>query len=61
MAELSAFNFVAVYGHSWFLGGSTAWPGVTPADVEIGDGGIAAKYPAMADTLRVISAGTPRS
>jgi len=31
----------------WFLGASTEWPGVEPADVEIGDiDTLAAKYPA---------------
>ncbi|MEZ5889320.1 MAG: cupin domain-containing protein [Xanthobacteraceae bacterium] len=41
----------------WFLGASTEWPGVVPTDVEIGNvDAIAAKYPAMADTLRAIAA-----
>jgi len=41
----------------WFLGASTEWPGVVPADVEIGNiEAIAAKYPAVADTLRAIAA-----
>jgi uncharacterized protein len=41
----------------WFLGGSTEWPGVIPADVEIGDvDAMAMKYPAIAKELRAIAA-----
>jgi hypothetical protein len=41
----------------WFLGASTEWPGVVPTDVETGNvDEIAAKYPAIADTLRAIAA-----
>jgi len=41
----------------WFLGASTEWPGVEPADVEIGDiDTLAAKYPQVADDLRTFSA-----
>ena len=41
----------------WFLGASTEWPGVVPADVEIGDlDELAAKYPAVAAELRAIAA-----
>ena len=41
----------------WFLGASTEWPGVVPADVEIGDlSELAAKYPAVAAELRAIAA-----
>ena len=40
----------------WFLGASTEWPGVVPADVEIGDlEALAAKYPAVAADLRAIA------
>jgi predicted cupin superfamily sugar epimerase len=40
----------------WFLGASTEWPGVEPADVEIGDvEALAAKYPDVADDLRAYS------
>jgi uncharacterized protein len=40
----------------WFLGASTEWPGVAPADVEIGDvDALAAKYPAVAGELRAIA------
>src|SRR3954469_19782503 len=39
----------------WFLGASTEWPGVVPADVEIGDvEKLAAKYPGVAADLRAI-------
>ena len=41
----------------WFLGASTEWPGVVPADVEIGDlEELAKKYPDVADDLRSIAA-----
>ena len=40
----------------WFLGASTEWPGVVPADVEIGNlDELAGKYPAVR-TLAEISA-----
>lgn len=43
---------------SWFLGASTEWPGVVPAeDVEIGDlDRLAQAYPSVADDLRAIAA-----
>ncbi len=41
----------------WFLGASTEWPGVIPADVEIGDlETLAAKYPAIASEIKAIAA-----
>ena len=41
----------------WFLGASTEWPGVVPADVEIGNlDEIAGKYPSVAADLRAIAA-----
>jgi predicted cupin superfamily sugar epimerase len=41
----------------WFLGASTEWPGVDPADVEIGDlEAIAARHPTVAADLRAIAA-----
>jgi len=41
----------------WFLGASTEWPGVVPADVEIGKlDEIAGKYPSVAADLRAIAA-----
>ncbi len=52
------FHTARVIGRRrWFLGASTEWPGVVPADVEIGNvDAIAAKYPAVADALRAIAA-----
>ncbi len=45
----------------WFLGASTEWPGVEPADVEIGDvEALAAKYPSAADDLRAFKRGTSK-
>jgi uncharacterized protein len=44
-------------GGRWFLGASTEWPGVVPADVEIGQlDELAGKYPAVAPELRAIAA-----
>ena len=41
----------------WFLGGSTEWPGVVPADVEIGNlDALAVKHPDIAGDLRAIMA-----
>jgi predicted cupin superfamily sugar epimerase len=41
----------------WFLGASTEWPGVVPADVEIGKlDELAGRYPAVAADLRAIAA-----
>jgi uncharacterized protein len=41
----------------WFLGASTEWPGVVPADVEIGNlDQLAGKYPSVAADLRAIAA-----
>ena len=41
----------------WFLGASTEWPGVVPADVEIGNlDELAGKYPSVASDLRAIAA-----
>ena len=42
---------------SWFLGASTEWPGVVPADVEIGKlDELAGKNPKVAADLRAIAA-----
>lgn len=45
-------------GGAWFLGGSTEWPGVVPAeDVEIGDvDALAAAHPSVAAEIRAIAA-----
>src|SRR4029079_4165165 len=42
-------------GKRWFLGASTEWPGVEPADVELGNAdALAAKYPtARAETTHL--------
>jgi len=41
----------------WFLGASTEWPGVIPADVEIGNlDALAGRYPEVAAELRAIAA-----
>jgi predicted cupin superfamily sugar epimerase len=46
----------------WFLGASTEWPGVVPADVEIGDvETLAEKYPAVAADLRAVAASVQPS
>src|SRR5439155_7933966 len=43
--------------HRWFLGASTEWPGVVPADVEVGNlDEVTGKYPAVAADLRAIAA-----
>ncbi|MGA9322427.1 MAG: cupin domain-containing protein, partial [Xanthobacteraceae bacterium] len=54
----NTFHTARVIGRRrWFLGASTAWPGVTPADVEIGNlDALAARYPAVAGDLRAIAA-----
>jgi predicted cupin superfamily sugar epimerase len=47
-----------VGGGRWFLGASTEWPGVEPADVEIGDvDALGAKYPDVASDLRAFQQG----
>jgi uncharacterized protein len=50
----NTFHTARVAGQRrWFLGASTEWPGVKPADVEIGDvDSLAKKYPGAADDLR---------
>jgi len=41
----------------WFLGASTEWPGVVPADVEIGNlDELAQSYPTVAPEMRAIAA-----
>jgi predicted cupin superfamily sugar epimerase len=48
------FHTARVIGkRRWFLGGSTEWPGVIPADVELGDAeALAKKYPHVAEEIR---------
>jgi uncharacterized protein len=52
------FHTARVMGRRrWFLGASTEWPGVVPADVETGNvEELAAKYPSSAADLRAIAA-----
>jgi uncharacterized protein len=54
----NTFHTARVVGRRrWFLGGSTEWPGVVPADVEIGKiDELAGKYPEVAADLRAIAA-----
>jgi predicted cupin superfamily sugar epimerase len=54
----NTFHTARVAGQRrWFLGASTAWPGVVPADVEIGNlDALAAKHPTIAAELRAIAA-----
>ncbi|MGI8705241.1 MAG: cupin domain-containing protein [Sphingomicrobium sp.] len=55
----NTFHTARLLGHGeWFLGGSTEWPGVVPAeDVEIGDiEKLASEHPGVADELRSIAA-----
>ena len=48
------FHTARVIGERrWFLGASTEWPGVEPADVELGNAdALAAKYPKVAAQIR---------
>ncbi len=57
------FHTARVVGRRrWFLGASTEWPGVVPADVEIGDlDALAGRYPAVASELRAIAASVQRA
>lgn len=54
----NTFHSARVIGRRrWFLGASTEWPGVVPADVEMGNlDELAKKYPAVAAELRAIAA-----
>jgi uncharacterized protein len=53
----NTFHTARVIGQlRWFLGASTEWPGVVPADVEIGNlDTLAREYPAVAAELRAIA------
>jgi uncharacterized protein len=55
----NTFHTARVVGQRrWFLGASTEWPGVEPADVEIGDVEVlAGKYPEAAADLRAFQKG----
>ena len=54
----NTFHAARLVGNpQWFLGASTEWPGVVPADVEIGNLDLlVGKYPAVAANLRDIAA-----
>jgi uncharacterized protein len=54
----NTFHTARLMGRSrWFLGASTEWPGVIPADVELGKlEELVSKYPAAAADLRAIAA-----
>ena len=54
----STFHTARVIGQGrWFLGASTEWPGVIPADVELGDVEVlAGKFPGVAEEIRAIAA-----
>jgi uncharacterized protein len=53
----NTFHTARLIGRRWFLGASTEWPGVVPADVEIGNlDELAGKYPTAAADLRAIAA-----
>ena len=55
----NTFHTARVLGQRrWFLGASTEWPGVEPADVEIGNvDALRAKYPDVANDLRAFQQG----
>lgn len=50
----NTFHTARVIGtRQWFLGGSTEWPGVIPADVELGKAEeLAAQFPKVAEEIR---------
>ena len=57
----NTFHTARLLGNGqWFLGASTEWPGVIPADVEIGNPQeLSARYPSVADDIRAIAASVP--
>jgi predicted cupin superfamily sugar epimerase len=54
----NTFHTARLVGNGrWFLGASTEWPGVVPADVEIGNlEELAKSYPTLAPEMRAIAA-----
>src|SRR5262245_749777 len=58
----NTFHTARLIGRArWFLGASTEWPGVVPADVKIGNlDELTAKYPDVAADLRAIAASVQR-
>lgn len=55
----NTFHTARVIGRRrWFLGASTEWPSVEPADAEIGDvDSLGEKYPDAAEDLRAFQIG----
>jgi uncharacterized protein len=53
----NTFHAARIVGQGrWFLGASTEWPGVEPADVELGNADeLAARYPDVGADLRAFS------
>jgi predicted cupin superfamily sugar epimerase len=52
----NTFHTARLIGERWFLGASTEWPGVVPADVEIGNlDELCTHHPAVAGDLRAIA------
>jgi predicted cupin superfamily sugar epimerase len=52
----NTFHAARLIGDGWFLGASTEWPGVVPADVEMANlDELCAQYPAVARDLRAIA------
>ena len=52
----NTFHTARLIGEGWFLGDGTEWPGVVPADVEIGNlDKLCTRYPAVAGDLRTIA------
>jgi predicted cupin superfamily sugar epimerase len=53
----NTFHTARVIGSKqWFLGASTEWPGVIPADVELGDAEkLAREFPAVAGAIRAFT------
>ena len=56
----NTFHIARVIGRRrWLLGASIEWPGVEPADVEIGDvDSLATKYPNAAEDLPAFQRGS---
>lgn len=54
------FHTARLVGRRWFLGASTEWPGVEPADVEIGSmDELTARYAKNAADLRAFAIAAP--
>lgn len=54
------FHTARLVGRRWFLGASTEWPGVEPADVEIRNmDELTARYPKDAADLRAFAIAAP--